>query len=145
MFFEQIGMNKVLWFSILSCILAQVIKIFTSGDKRIDFRRAVSSGGMPSSHSSFVTCLATMVGIKNGFDSDIFAATLVFALIIMYDAAGVRLAVGRQAAILNQIVLDLQNKKQIEQKKLKELVGHTPKQVIVGAIMGILIGIFAAR
>ncbi len=145
MFFEQIGMNKVLWFSILSCILAQAIKIFTSGDKRIDFRRAVSSGGMPSSHSSFVTCLATMVGIKNGFDSDIFAATLVFALIIMYDAAGVRLAVGRQAAILNQIVLDLQNKKQIEQKKLKELVGHTPKQVIVGAIMGILIGIFAAR
>lgn len=145
MFFEQIGMNRVLWFSILSCVLAQMIKIFTSGDKRIDFRRAVSSGGMPSSHSSFVTCLATMVGINNGFDSDIFAATIVFALIIMYDAAGVRLAVGRQAAILNQIVLDLQNKKQIEQKKLKELVGHTPKQVIVGAIMGILIGIFAAR
>ena len=110
-------------------------------EKRIDFSRIAMSGGMPSSHSSFVTSLSTLVGMDRGFDSVEFAICVVFALIVMYDASGVRRAVGKQAAILNKIVEDLQNKKHIEHETLKELVGHTPKEVIFGAILGILVAI----
>ena len=110
-FFAQIFNNKILWISIFACFLAQFIKIFTGKEKRIDFSRIAMSGGMPSSHSSFVTSLSTLVGMDRGFDSVEFAICVVFALIVMYDASGVRRAVGKQAAILNKIVEDLQNKK----------------------------------
>ena len=83
-FFSQIFSNKVLGISILACFLAQFIKIFTGKDKFIQFSRIVTSGGMPSSHSSFVTSLATLVGIERGFNSTDFAIVAVFALIIMY-------------------------------------------------------------
>ena len=96
---------------------------------------------MPSSHSSFVTSLATLVGIERGFNSTDFAIVTVFALIIMYDASGVRRAVGKQATILNKILDDLHHKKHIEQKRLTELIGHTPKEVLFGAILGILTAI----
>lgn len=145
MFFTELGLNKALWFSILSCAIAQVLKIFTAKEERFELKKAFSSGGMPSSHSSFVTCLATMVGMKNGFSSDIFALTTVFAMITMYDAAGVRLAVGKQAAILNEILRDIYHKKHVKQQMLKELIGHTPKQVIVGGLMGVLIGIVGMK
>ena len=111
-FFAQIFNNKILWISIFACFLAQFIKIFTGKEKRIDFSRIAMSGGMPSSHSSFVTSLSTLVGMDRGFDSVEFAICVVFALIVMYDASGVRRAVGKQAAILNKIVEDLQNKLQ---------------------------------
>lgn len=137
-FFSEIFSNKVLGISLFACFLAQFIKIFTGKDKRIVVSRIFSSGGMPSSHSSFVTSLATLVGLERGFNSTDFAVVCVFSLIIMYDAAGVRRAVGKQAAILNQIVDDIQHGKHIEHQKLKELVGHTPKEVFVGAILGIL-------
>lgn len=97
--------------------------------KKIQISRIFTSGGMPSSHSSFVTSLSTLVGMEYGFNSTEFAVVAVFSMIIMYDASGVRRAVGKQAVILNQIVDDLQHKKHIEQKKLKELVGHTPVEV----------------
>lgn len=93
---------------------------------------------MPSSHSSFVTSLATVVGIEKGFNSTDFAIITVLALIIMYDAAGVRRAVGKQATILNQMVADIQHGKHIEQKKLKELIGHTPLEVWFGALLGVV-------
>ena len=93
---------------------------------------------MPSSHSSFVTCLSTLVGLERGFSSTDFAIVTVFALIIMYDASGVRRAVGKQATIINQMLEDLHHKKHIEQKRLKELIGHTPKEVLFGAILGIV-------
>ena len=140
-FFAQIFNNKILWISIFACFLAQFIKIFTGKEKRIDFSRIAMSGGMPSSHSSFVTSLSTLVGMDRCFDSVEFAICVVFALIVMYDASGVRRAVGKQAAILNKIVEDLQNKKHIEHETLKELVGHTPKEVIFGAVLGILVAI----
>ena len=120
-FFSQIFSNKVLGISMFACFLAQFIKIFTGKEKRIDFSRIAMSGGMPSSHSSFVTSLSTLVGMDRGFDSVEFAICVVFALIVMYDASGVRRAVGKQAAILNKIVEDLQNKKHIEHETLKEL------------------------
>lgn len=143
-FFTQVFNNQILWISIFACFLAQFIKIFTGKEKLVSFSRIFMSGGMPSSHSSFVTGLSTLVGIQRGFDSVEFAMCAVFALIVMYDASGVRRAVGKQAAILNKIVEDLQNKKHIEHETLKELVGHTPKEVIFGAILGIVIAILMA-
>ena len=142
--FSQIFSNKVLWISIFACFLAQFLKIFTGENKRIDLSRILTSGGMPSSHSSFVTSLATLVGIERGFNSTDFAIVTVFALIIMYDASGVRRAVGKQATIINQMLDDLHHKKHIEQKRLKELIGHTPKEVLFGAILGIITALVMA-
>ena len=130
-FFSEIFSNKVLGISIFACFLAQFIKIFTGEDKRIDFSRIVTSGGMPSSHSSFVTSLSTLVGLERGFNSTEFAVVVVFSLIIMYDASGVRRAVGKQATILNQIVDDIHHGKHIKPDKLKELVGHTDRKSVV--------------
>lgn len=138
MFLLDIFQNEVLLLSIFSCFLAQFIKIFT-GSKKIDITRILTSGGMPSSHSSFVTTLSVMVGYINGFNSTEFAIATVFALITMYDASGVRQAVGKQAAILNQIIEDIHRKKEFEHNKLKELIGHTPKEVLLGALLGITV------
>lgn len=140
-FFSEIFSNKVLGISVFACFLAQFIKIFTGKDKRIDLARIFTSGGMPSSHSSFVTSLATLIGLEKGFNSTDFAIVVVFALIIMYDASGVRRAVGKQAAILNQIVDDVHHGKHIKQDKLKELIGHTPVEVWMGAILGIVVAL----
>ena len=137
-FFSEIFNNGALGISLIACFLAQFIKIFTGKEKRIELSRILISGGMPSSHSSFVTWLATVVGIEKGFNSTDFAIITVLALIIMYDAAGVRRAVGKQATILNQMVADIQHGKHIEQKKLKELIGHTPLEVWFGALLGIV-------
>ena len=137
-FISEIFNNKILGISMFACFLAQFLKIFTFSEKKIKFSRNVSSGGMPSSHSSFETSLSTLVGMELGFNSMEFAIVAVFSIIIMYDASGVRRAVGKQAAVLNQIIDDLHHKKHIEQKKLKELVGHTPIEVLFGALLGIL-------
>lgn len=137
-FISEMFSNKVLLISMFACFLAQLFKIFTGDQKKIQISRIFTSGGMPSSHSSFVTSLSTLVGMEYGFNSTEFAVVAVFSMIIMYDASGVRRAVGKQAVILNQIVDDLQHKKHIEQKKLKELVGHTPVEVFFGAILGII-------
>lgn len=137
-FISEIFSNKVLLISMFACFLAQLFKVFTGDQKKIQISRIFTSGGMPSSHSSFVTSLSTLVGMEYGFNSTEFAVVAVFSMIIMYDASGVRRAVGKQAVILNQIVDDLQHKKHIEQKKLKELVGHTPVEVFFGAILGII-------
>ena len=137
-FISEIFNNKILGISMFACFLAQFLKIFTFSEKKIKFSRIESSGGMPSSHSSFVTSLSTLVGMELGFNSMEFAIVAVFSIIIMYDASGVRRAVGKQAAVLNQIIDDLHHKKHIEQKKLKELVGHTPIEVLFGALLGIL-------
>ena len=121
-----------------ACFLAQFIKIFTGKEKFIQFSRLFTSGGMPSSHSSFVTSLATLVGIERGFNSTDFAIVTVFALIIMYDASGVRRAVGKQAKVLNDILMD---HNMTGAQKLQEMTGHTPIQVMAGAVIGIIAGV----
>lgn len=129
---------------ILSWFIAQLLKvIFTLiKDKRIDFRRFVGAGGFPSSHSSLVTSLATAVGLIKGFGGTEFAITTVFALVVMYDAAGVRRAAGQQARILNKIVEEWEHADFAKtDKRLKELLGHTPKEVFAGAILGIVIAL----
>ena len=134
--------ESVLVTCILSWFIAQLLKVITTliKNKKIDFRRFVGSGGMPSSHSSFVTSLAVGVGIIDGFGSTAFAMAAVFALVVMYDAAGVRRAAGQQARILNKIVEEWERADFAKtDKRLKELLGHTPKEVIAGALLGILI------
>ncbi len=108
--------------------------------KKFNFKRILGAGGMPSSHSAVVTSLATMIGINQGVGSPIFAVSAIFAFIVMYDACGVRRAAGKQAKILNEIVNTpgLSNLEITE--KLQEALGHTPVQVGVGALIGILVG-----
>ena len=99
---------------------------------------------MPSSHSAVVTSLATMIGINQGFDSQMFALATIFAFVVMYDAAGIRRAAGKQAHILNMIV-NTPGLSGVEvTEKLQEVLGHTPTQVIVGAIIGVIVGLIFA-
>ncbi|QUH20701.1 divergent PAP2 family protein [Alkaliphilus sp. B6464] len=142
-FVKLIGENKILWVAFLSWFIAQAIKVVHTfiKSRRIDFTRFVGSGGMPSSHASFVMGLTTAVGLTHGWDSAYFAICLCFSLVIMYDAAGVRRAVGKQAIILNKMIEDMHHKKEkrLTEKRLKELIGHTPVEVFAGAILGILL------
>lgn len=136
---------KYLIVPIIAWLSVQFIKFITDTlkNKKINLKVLVASGGMPSSHSSVVTSLMTMVGVNEGFDSILFAISFVFGLIVMYDAAGVRRAAGKQAGILNQLIYSNQVKVNTNEK-LKELIGHTPKQVFVGALWGIFLGIIFA-
>ena len=142
-FFESVGKNQVLWVAAFSWFVAQAIKVVHTFivDKKIDFTRFVGSGGMPSSHSSFVMGLTTAVGLTHGWNSTYFAICLSFSLVIMYDAAGVRRAVGKQAVILNKMIEDMHRKKEKKttEKRLKELIGHTPVEVFAGALLGIVL------
>ncbi len=103
-----------------------------------DIERILGAGGMPSSHSAIAVSLATMIGKSVGWDTPIFALSVIFSLIVMYDAAGVRRAVGKQARILNDI---LNNQKLSNAEKLQEMTGHTPIQVAAGALIGIIVGL----
>jgi acid phosphatase family membrane protein YuiD len=142
-FFNGIMKNEVFNVALTSWFIAQALKVVLTllTQKKFDLYRFVGSGGMPSSHSSIVMGLSTSVGLKTGWDSVSYAISLVFALIVMYDAAGVRRAVGKQAIILNRMLEDMHNHrdKHIQEKRLKELVGHTPVEVFAGAILGIVI------
>lgn len=107
---------------------------------KFNFKRILGAGGMPSSHSAVVTSIATMIGKTQGINSPIFALSVIFAFVVMYDAAGVRRAAGKQAKLLNKLV-ETPGLSNIEvQEKLVEVLGHTPTQVIVGAIIGIVVG-----
>ena len=109
--------------------------------RKLRFNRLVSSGGMPSSHSALVSSLATATGRLSGIDSAAFAIAFVLAAIVMYDAAGVRRAVSLQARILNQMIDEAFQGKPFAEKRLRELIGHTPTQVIVGGLLGVGIGL----
>ncbi len=125
-----------IWFFI------QLFKVFYDliTTKKFNFKRILGAGGMPSSHSAVVTSLATMVGKAYGIDSAIFAVSLIFAFVVMYDAAGIRRAAGKQAKLLNKIV-ETPGLTGVEvSEKLVEVLGHTPIQVLVGAMIGVLVG-----
>ena len=104
--------------------------------RRWNLRRFVETGGMPSSHAASVAALSTAVGIESGFRSTVFGATLFFSLIVMYDAAGLRRAAGRQAAVLNRLIDEHFKHPEEGAQKLMELLGHTPLEVLVGALIG---------
>jgi uncharacterized protein len=132
-------MNEILGASLFAMLFAQFIKMFTHliHDKRLNLMRFVESGGMPSSHTSFVVCLSTSIGLVDGWHSSTFAIAVTFALIVMYDATGVRRAAGLQARVLNQMIDELGKGHMVQDKRLKELLGHTPKEVLGGALLGI--------
>ena len=137
--------NGALKAALLSWLAAQLIKFATEivKSKRFDFTYFVSTGGMPSAHSASVCGLATKIGIDNGFHTSVFALSLWFALIVMFDAQSVRRAAGEQAAILNQIVAEVMEEHHLSQTKLKELLGHTRVEVFAGMTTGILVSILA--
>ena len=135
--------HQALIAGILGAVIAQLIKFFTLliFERRIDVRTLVTTGGMPSSHTALVVGLATSVGLLEGFNSVIFDVSLVLAMVVMYDAAGVRRAAGKQARIINRIIFDLQHSLSFKESHLKELLGHTPLEVVGGAILGILVAL----
>lgn len=136
--------NEALFCALLGWFVAQALKFVLYGalEHKLDYRRFFGSGGMPSSHSAMVVSLAMMVGFLRGFGTVEFAICAVVGMIVMYDAAGVRRATGNQAAVINQILRDvLINGKPISDEELKELIGHTPLEVLGGAIVGILVSL----
>ena len=131
---------EVITCAVASAFFAQVIKfiLFTIKTRKVNFKIFSTTGGMPSSHSAGVMGLSTIVGILQGHDSILFAVSLGFSLIIMYDAAGLRRAAGKTAACLNRMMEDFYHHDlQSVGGKLKELLGHTPLEVFVGAVFGI--------
>lgn len=144
--FGTIFDNQVLLVAIVSCLLAQLLKLVIEliRDGKVNLRYLVTTGGMPSAHSALVASLATSVGQTKGWSSPEFAIACLFAVIVMYDAAGVRQAAGKQAKILNQMIEELfREHKQFSEEKLKELLGHTPFQVLVGLMLGITVSLVA--
>lgn len=136
---NQKGSFKILYVTALVWFITQGLKvlIYYFRFHKINFRLFIGSGGMPSSHSALVSCLATTIGLEAGWSSPVFLLALGMAMVIMTDAAGVRRAAGQQAKILNDIMDDMYFSRPIPQKRLKELIGHTPVQVLVGAFIGV--------
>jgi hypothetical protein len=140
--FGHILDNSVLLVAVIACLLAQASKLVVELIKngKVTVRTLVTTGGMPSAHSALVTSLATGVGQTSGWASPEFAIATIFAIIVMYDAAGVRQAAGKQARILNQMIDELFSEHhEFNEDRLKELLGHTPFQVIVGSVLGVTI------
>lgn len=138
--------NSILDVVFVAWFLAQFIKVASSIiiDRKLNIKRLWETGGMPSSHSSTVAALTTAVGISHGVASALFAICLIFAVIVMHDAAGIRRAAGKQAGVLNQLGESLSNlfEEGYVQEQLKELLGHTPVEVVVGAVLGVVVAFF---
>ena len=142
-FFADLWANKPLICAAISWTLAQLIKVMISlalDKKNFDWKRIFGMGGMPSSHTAFVFSLMLMTGIREGFASTSFALAFALAAVVIYDAMGVRRETGRQSEVLNQIITEmLVEGKPITEKQLKELVGHSPLEVLGGLIVGITV------
>ena len=145
---RQLMENRILWVGALSWLVAQALKVILTliVEKRLDWSRMFGLGGMPSSHTSVVVGVTVAVGVRMGFSSATFAVSAALALITMTDAMGVRRQAGKQAAVLNRVVQELvENGGDLPEETLKELLGHSPLQVFVGALLGLVIAIIAAR
>jgi len=132
--------NDVLVVSVLAWSLAQLSKllIFLMREGKLQVRYLASAGGMPSSHSALVTAMAARVGMNYGVESGIFAVAVLFAAVVLYDAAGVRRAVSHQARILNRMLEEVIEYQRFSEKRLLELLGHTPFEVFVGLLLGLI-------
>ena len=135
--------NKYIYIPILLWFFIQLFKVICDlvRTKKFNFKRIMGAGGMPSSHSAIVTSLAIMIGKYEGVDTPIFALSLIMAFIVMYDACGVRRAAGKQAALLNKIIETPGLTGVQVSERLVEVLGHTPVQVFVGALLGVVVGI----
>lgn len=137
--------NDVLWTVVLAWSTASLLKaiFYAVQKKKINFRRLIGNGGMPSTHSASVVSLAFAVGFKEGWNSTALAISVVLALIVMIDASGVRLAASKHAKALNEITEEVFKDGQFHYEKFNELLGHTPTQVFVGALIGVLISVIS--
>ena len=135
--------NKGIYISILLWFSIQIFKFIFDliKTKKFIFKRILGAGGMPSSHSAIVCAITMIVGRDYGFDSSVFAVSFVFSLVVMYDAAGVRRAAGKQAKMLNRLIETPGLKMNEVHERLAEVLGHTPIQVFVGALIGIAVGL----
>lgn len=142
-FWQEVAQNKALWSVVISALTAQGLKITlgTLKHRKFDFYWLLGTGGMPSAHSAAVMALTICVARELGAGSPIFALSVLFALITMFDAQTWRRSIGFQAKVLNSMMEDLQEGKKIEDDRLRELVGHTPIEVFVGALIGALVTI----
>jgi len=125
--------------AILACLLAQAFKILIEywRTKKVNLSMMVSTGGMPSSHSALMAAMSASVGFAEGFWTSAFAVSAIIAMVVMYDAAGVRRAAGKQAEVINMLVASLENQGIKLDRKLKELLGHSPVEVASGALLGV--------
>jgi acid phosphatase family membrane protein YuiD len=136
--------NKTITVPVIAWFIAQFLKVINVivVERKLDFTRFVGSGGMPSSHSSFIVSLATVVGKMKGLGSVEFGISAAVAAIVMYDAAGVRRAAGKQAKVLNKLIFSQKEEdRQNFDENLKELIGHSPFEVFIGAMLGMLMGL----
>ena len=137
--------NKIIITVFIAWLIAQVLKtiIHAIVYKKIDLKRLMGDGGMPSCHSAVVSSCSLMIGLVEGFDSSLFALSLVTAIIVMHDASGVRLETGKQAMVIKDIsqILEELSNIHIDDEKLKEFVGHTHLQVFMGALLGIVVAL----
>ena len=134
---------KFLLAPLVAWAIAQAAKVILTSmrQRRLNLRVLAETGGMPSSHAAIVMGMTTAVGKYAGVSSAAFAIALIFSFVVMYDAAGLRRAAGRQAAILNRLVEDLVHMRGMQEQRLRELLGHTPIEVLVGALLGIVVGL----
>ena len=138
--------NRILLAGLMGWGLAQILKtiIFFIVHKKLQWERLFGDGGMPSGHSATVTAVAVSVGLQCGFNTPVFAIAMILAIIVMHDAMGVRLETGKQAKLLNdmtEVLEKLSGTDLTNEEKLKEFVGHTPFQVLMGMILGLIVGI----
>ena len=136
---EKEDVTEPFWIALSIGGIVQAYKGFAAFlvTRRWNLRRFVETGGMPSSHSASVAALSTSVGLWHGFGTALFAVTLYFSCIVMYDAAGLRRAAGRQAMVLNRLIERHFQDPEKETQKLMELLGHTPFEVLIGAALGV--------
>jgi acid phosphatase family membrane protein YuiD len=134
---------KFLLAPLVAWAIAQAAKVILTSmrQRRLNLRVLAETGGMPSRHAASVMGMTTAVGKYAGVSSASFAVALIFSFVVMYDAAGLRRAAGRQAAILNRLVEDLMHMRGVQEQRLRELLGHTPFEVVVGAILGVVVGL----
>ena len=137
---QELLANDVLMTSVTAWMLAQFSKLVIAllRERRLQVRLMTTAGGMPSAHSALVTALATRIGMDFGVSSGLFAVAMVFAAVVLYDAAGVRRAVSSQARVLNRMLEEVIEYQRFSEKRLLELLGHTPFEVFVGLLLGLI-------
>lgn len=143
----EFSKNYIFGTTVAAWIIAQSIKVLLGvlRERRFNFRWFVGTGGMPSSHAAGVSALSTSIGVSYGFDSALFAVTLVFTLVVLFDSQGVRFSTGKMAGVLNKMLDDIYWKKRLDDKQLKEFLGHTPIEVFAGIALGIVVSLLLYR
>jgi len=142
-FFYEILQNYAFWIALAAWFSAQVLKILFEfmRSRKVRLGLLMSSGGMPSSHSAISAAVTTSIGLKEGFDSPLFALGAIVTMVVMYDASGVRRAAGNHAKVINDLLAHIENSGVTLDKKLKEMLGHTPIEVMAGGILGVTLAL----